>query len=94
MMRPTDLKDEDVWCMLRASWEGDLERVKALASRRPALIRREYNYTPPIHFAVREGHPELVRYLLDQGADPTHSTYPFRDSLLTMARDHEHDEIA
>lgn len=94
MIRPAELKDEDVWTMLSASREGDLERVKALASRRPALIRCEYNYTPPIHFAVREGHLHLVRYLLEQGADPTYRTYPFQDSLLTMARDRGHHEIA
>jgi ankyrin repeat protein len=94
MIRPADLKDEEVWTMLSASREGDLERVKALASRRSVLIRCEYNYTPPIHFAVREGHLPLVRYLLEQGADPTYRTYPFQDSLLTMARDRGHHEIA
>jgi ankyrin repeat protein len=94
MIKPADLKDGDVWNMLSASRDGDLERVKRLASRRPALIQCEYNYTPPIHFAVREGHTELVRYLLEQGVDPTYRTYPFQDSLLTMAQDREHHEIA
>lgn len=94
MIRPVDLKDEDVWSMLEASKEGDLERVRALVSRRPALIRCEYNYTPPIHFAVREGHPGVVRYLLEQGANLTYRTYPFQDSLLTMAQDRGHHEIA
>ena len=91
MIRPADLKDDDVWAMLRASRDGDFAQVKALASRRPALIRCEYNYTPPIHFAVREGHTEIVRYLLEQGADASsYRTYPFQDSLLTMAQDREH----
>jgi ankyrin repeat protein len=94
MIRPADLKDDDVWAMFCAGRAGDLDRVKALSSSRPELIRCEYNYTPPIHFAVREGHLPVVRYLLEQGADPTYRTYPFQDSLLTMARDREHHDVA
>ncbi|TMV45312.1 ankyrin repeat domain-containing protein [Paenibacillus mesophilus] len=79
MIRPVDLKDEDVWSIFEASWKGDLERVRALVSHRPTLIRCEYNYTPPIHFAVREGHLDIVCYLLEQGANLTYRTYPFQD---------------
>ena len=68
--------------------------MKALVARRRELAIYEYNYTPPIHFAVREGHLEMVRFLLEQGADPTYRTYPFQDTLLMMARDREHHEIA
>ena len=32
---------------------------------------REYWYTQPIRFAVREGHLDAVRVLLDAGADPS-----------------------
>src|SRR5215467_9247740 len=94
MIHPADLKDDDVWEMLSASRAGDLDLVKALVSRRPELARCEYNYTPPIHFAAREGHLSLVRYLLDQGVDLNYKTYPFGDSLLTLARDREYNEIA
>jgi len=94
MIKPNDLNDDDIWTILRATRDGNLDEVKALVSRRPALVHCEYNYTPPIHFAVREGHTELVRYLLEQGADATsYRTYPFQDSLLTMARDREYREI-
>ena len=58
MIHPVDLKDDDVWNMFQASWNGDLDQVKALVSRRRELAVCEYNYTPPIHFAVREGHLE------------------------------------
>jgi ankyrin repeat protein len=92
MIRPVDLKDDDVWNMFQASWNGDLDQVKALVSRRRELALCEYNYTPPIHFAVREGHLELVRFLLEQGADPTYRTYPFQDTLLTMAQDREYHQ--
>ncbi len=94
MIRPNDLKDEDVWSMLRAAREGDLDRVKALVSRRPELVSCEYNYTPPLHFAVREGHIEVVRFLVEKGADVSaYRTYPFQDSLLTMAEDREYRAI-
>jgi ankyrin repeat protein len=69
MIKPKDLNDEDVWSMFQASRDGNLDQVKELVARRPDLVRCEYNYTPPIHFAVREGHTELVRFLLAHGAD-------------------------
>ena len=95
MIKPNDLKDDEIWDMLHASREGDLERVRTLAARRPALVHCEYNYTPPVHFAVREGHADVVRYLVDQGAEvANYRTYPFQDSLLTMAQDREHAEVA
>src|SRR5215212_4215023 len=53
-----------VWEMLCASRVGDIDRVKDLGSSEPGLITCQYNYTPPIHFAVREGHLDLVRELV------------------------------
>ena len=85
----------EVWDMLRATWEGDLDRVLQLISRRPELATCQYNYTPPLHFAVREGHQHVVRALVERKAlDPTYKTYPFGDSLITMARDRGDDEMA
>jgi len=84
----------DVWNMLTASRDGDLDRVNQLCSIQPALSTCQYNYTPPLHFAVREGHLPLVGALVDRGAlDPAYSTYPFNDSLVTMASDRGYDEI-
>jgi len=71
--------------MLTASSEGDLETMKDLASREPALVRCEYNYTPPIHFAVREGHAPVVSWLIEQGLDLSYRSYSFKDALLQMA---------
>jgi len=85
---------DTVWSMFLAAHAGDLERVRTLAARHPGLARHEYNYTPPLHFAVREGHAELVRFFLDDGADLAYQTYPFRDALLTMAEDREHSAVA
>jgi len=84
-----------VWNVLVASKNGDLAEVKRLVSACPALIYAQYNYTPPIHFAVREGHFELVQYLLAHGAhDPDYKTYPFLDNLPTIARDRGFHAIA
>ena len=85
----------EVWEMLSASRDGDLDRVKELIARRPALATCQFNYTPPLHFAVREGHLPVVRALVAQGAfDPQYQAYPFGDAFLTMAEDRGYDEIA
>jgi ankyrin repeat protein len=83
-----------VWEMLCASRDGDLDRVMQLVSEQPQLSTCQYNYTPPLHFAVREGHLPVVRALVDQKAfDPSYKSYPFGDSFLTMAEDRGYDEI-
>jgi hypothetical protein len=49
-----------VWDMLTANYKGDLVKVKQLVGECPCLIYAQYNYAPPIHFAVREGYTALV----------------------------------
>jgi len=84
-----------VWSMYLAAHAGDLDQVKALVARHPALVRHEYNYTPPLHFAVREGHTRLVRFLAERGGiDPSYRSYPFQDTLLTIAEDRGHSAVA
>ena len=97
---PMKLSDEGVstttkvWNILVASKNGNLEEVKHLANECTELIYAQYNYTPPIHFAVREGHIDLVKFLLDNGAhDPSYKIYPFNDPLQTIAQDRDHSEI-
>jgi ankyrin repeat protein len=109
MLRPIELRLElpmeladgvyatttDVWKMLVACAAGDADVVRALVSEIPALARCEYNYMPPMHLAVREGHEELVQLLLDLGAyDPAYRTYPYKETLLTMAAERGHSGIA
>ena len=84
-----------VWEILVASRDGELDAVREMVKACPELAYAQYNYTPPIHMAVREGHGELVEYLLFEcGAhDPDYKTYPFLDSLDTVAEDRGFDEI-
>jgi ankyrin repeat protein len=85
----------DVWDMLSAARDGDLARVKELAQRCPALLTCQYDYTAPLHLAIREGHLDLVRYLVAHGAlDPDYKTHPFLESLITVTDDRGYDAIA
>ena len=85
----------EVWSMLTACREGNLERVQALLAACPSLLVCDYNYMPPLHLAVREGHIQLVRELADRGAaNPNYVTYPYRESLVTVALDRGYGAIA
>ena len=88
-----DCDPADIWAMLCAALMGDAGRVRALAKRSPDLVRAEYWYTQPLHFAVREGHAEVVRTLLELGADPSYRRYA-HEPLATVARDRGHEDVA
>src|SRR5687767_1389922 len=60
----------DVWAMLRAAVDGDLEAIQALIAQDSNLVECEYQYYRPLHFAVRENRRDVVAFLLEQGADP------------------------
>jgi ankyrin repeat protein len=83
-----------VWSILSASCGGDREQVKSLVNECPELAYAQYNYAPPIHFAVREGHVEMVEYFLGLGAhDPDYRFYPFQESLQSVAADRGFSQI-
>lgn len=83
-----------VWAILSASRDGNLDKVKSLIAECPELAYAQYNYTPPIHFAVREGYADMVTYLLSLGAyDPAYRIYPFLESLEVLADDRGFDTI-
>jgi len=85
----------DVWAMLTACLDGDVDRVDRMLAQSPRLLLCDYNYMSPLHLAVREGHVALVRRLGDLGAaNPNYVTYPYRETLVTQALDRGHDEIA
>jgi ankyrin repeat protein len=90
----TVVTTDEVYAMFVAARAGDLAEVRRLIAHEPGLALVEYNYTPPIHFAVREGHLPIVELLVERGADLAYRSYPFQDSLLTIAEDHEHEAVA
>jgi hypothetical protein len=84
----------NVWRMLVASRNGDLDRVRELAKCCPALLTCQYDYAAPLHLPVREGHLDLVRYLVEQGAlDPAYRNHPFLETLVTLAEHREYGDI-
>lgn len=95
MIRLNDFRDDGLWRLFEASASGDLQTVKHLVQARSELVNAQYNYTPAIHFAVREGRLEVAEYLIDRGADTVdYRSYPFQDSLLTIAEDREDRRMA
>jgi len=67
--------------------------MRRLLAGDPARSRNGYFYTPPIHFAVREGHIEIVQMLLDAGADSEWDGH-FGASLIELAKERGHDAVA
>lgn len=95
MIRMKDFRDDDLWSLFEASASGDLPAVKRLVEARPELVDAKYNYTPAIHFAVREGRLEVAQYLIGRGAETVdYRSYPFQDSLLSIAEDREDQAMA
>jgi ankyrin repeat protein len=96
MIKPPELesdKERANWDTITAAAAGDTPALQQLLERDPSLSQAEYWYTQPIHFAVREGHLEAVKLLLDSGGDPEWNGY-HDGSLIEMARDRGHERIA
>ena len=91
MIKPPEL-DPVVWEVITAAATGDTETMHRLLARDPRFSREGYWYTPPIHFAVREGHAEIVQMLLDAGAD-SEANGLSGESLIELARERGHDAI-
>lgn len=85
---------DDVWAVLNAARDGDVSSLRALLTRDPTLVRADYWYTPPLHFAVREGHLEAVKDLVEAGGDLTHRSLHGGEPLIEIALDRDHDDVA
>lgn len=89
------LDGDDAWALFDASANGDVETVSALLEKDRRLVNAQYWYQFPIHRAVEAGHAEVVRILLEHGADPGQSRYTYDswDKLLAKAQQMKHVEI-
>ncbi|MDE0224975.1 MAG: ankyrin repeat domain-containing protein [Gammaproteobacteria bacterium] len=85
---------ETIWQVLNAARDGDTTRLRAMLEDDAMLVKAEFWYTPPLHFAVREGHLDVTRLLLQAGADIFHRSLYAQEPLLQMALDRGHDEVA
>jgi ankyrin repeat protein len=92
MIKPTDI-EADAWAVITAAADGNATAMRRLLDRDPSFSRKGYFYTPPIHFAVREGHPEIVKMLLDAGADTEWNGH-YGESLIDMAKERGYDRVA
>ena len=93
-IQPPELESDsgrDIWETITAAAAGDALALRLMMKRDPELSRAEYFYTPAIHFAVREGHLEAVRILLDAGAAAAEWN---GNSLIQIARERGYGEIA
>src|ERR1700761_8549354 len=81
----------DVWAMFVAAANGDLATIRALEARDAGLLKCEFEYFTPLHFAVRENRIEVVRYLLERGVRPV---FGFEGSVLEAARTRGYKELA
>jgi hypothetical protein len=77
---------------------GDLVQVRAMLTTRPELANMTMSYGDehrPLHFAVMHRLPEIVRLLMQHGADARSGIHPHRDATtaLTIATERGYDEI-
>jgi ankyrin repeat protein len=79
----------DAWALFKARSAGEMPKVKAILAKDLRLANAWFSYQLPIHLAVRAGYAEIVKLLLDQGADPVNSW----DQLLLAARERGHHEV-
>ncbi len=87
--------------LVEAVRAGDVEQVRAILRVRPELVNREAPSSHgrmALHYAVVARMPEMVRVLMQSGADPHATTagiYALRDAAtpLLLARERDYAEI-
>ncbi len=99
LVRPEELKSDEeqpwnggrgveVWEMMTATIRGDLETIQRLAAKDPRLVNCSHQSRSPLHFAVQENRVDVVKFLLEQRADPTfRSGNPWHERPVTIAEE-------
>lgn len=83
----------DVWQMITASIQGDYAAVRNLLLKKKELANCRWGYFTPLHFAVRYGRTDIVRLLLESGANAAEKWLGWQDDPLTKAKDRGYEEI-
>lgn len=86
---------QELVCLVRAD---DLSEVRRVLEAAPELADMTVSYGDehrPIHFAVMNRSPEMVRLLMRHGAGARKGIHPYRDATtaLTMARERAYGDI-
>ncbi len=76
------------WNLICAAIRNDVRIIRTYIKEHIDCARLEFWYTPPIHFAVREGNLEATRLLWEAYA------YDEVTRLIRMADDRGHDHVA
>ena len=76
------------WDVICAAIRDDVDTLREHLRDNPECARKEFWYTPPIHFAVREGNSESTRLLWE--AHPHEGV----TQLIRMAEGRGHTEVA
>jgi hypothetical protein len=90
--------DVTVKRLAEAVERGDVARVRAMLDVRPELVNTdmaENNEHRAVHYAVIGREPEMVRLLMERGADARKGIYPHRDATtaLALAKERGYGEI-
>ncbi len=88
---PSSPRGIDVWDVVCAANSGDTAALRRLLERDPNLYRGDF-YTPPLHFAAREGQTKAVRILLDASVDS--EAAGLSETLISLVRDRGHETVA
>lgn len=98
-------RGNDVWGMLKAAADGDVETLQDLAKRQSVLVDCEFEYRRPLYFAVLENRVEAAEWLLNNEADPMCGGLGYQPAYkpaspgnlpwpLTLARERGYDEMS
>ncbi len=84
--------------LVEAVCAGDPATVRAMAARRPEIVNldvAENDEHQALHHAVLTRQPDLVRLLMELGAEPRKGIYPHRQATtaLALATEREYAEI-
>lgn len=85
--------------LVEAVRAGDADSVRSMVARRPEIVNldvAEDDEHQALHHAVLARQPDLVRLLMQLGADPRKGIYPHRSATtaLALAAGRGYDEIA